>query len=124
MASYWLLQDAANVAGDGPAVFDPFRYSWLREDLAHPENAQRFRFAMTDNNNLQFGHGKYTCPGRFASNEIKMLAHLLLGYDFKCPDGFGRPKNLLINEYITSDPAVRLLMRRRNISDERVRKLV
>ncbi|KAK8030950.1 ent-kaurene oxidase [Apiospora arundinis] len=38
---------------------------------------------------MAFGYGKHACPGRFfAANEIKLiLAHILLQYDLRMPDG-------------------------------------
>jgi len=38
---------------------------------------------------IGFGHGMHACPGRFfAGNELKVaLAHLLLKYDWKMPEG-------------------------------------
>lgn len=86
-----------------PEVFDGFRYYRARQ---RPNESTRHQFATTDGNNLHFGHGKYSCPGRFfASNEIKMiLAHVLLKYEIKSPAGQGRPKNLTAHEYIFPDP--------------------
>ncbi|KAL8761588.1 MAG: hypothetical protein Q9184_002296 [Pyrenodesmia sp. 2 TL-2023] len=86
-----------------PQVFDGFRYYKERQ---RPGESTRHQFATTDVNNLHFGHGKYSCPGRFfAANEIKMiLAHMLLMYEFKFPSGQGRPKNMTAHEYIFPDP--------------------
>ncbi|KPM42339.1 Ent-kaurene oxidase [Neonectria ditissima] len=121
------LQDAAHVPGPaGPGEFDPFRYSRLREDPAHPENAQKHLFAMIDSNNMAFGYGKYGCPGRFyASNEMKLvLAHLLLLYDIKLQDGQGRPKNLSVDSDMFPDPAARVLIKKRGVADQAIRELV
>ncbi|KAE8375461.1 cytochrome P450 [Aspergillus bertholletiae] len=92
--------------------FDGFRYYKKR---LQPEEANKHQFAMTDNNNLHFGHGKYSCPGRFfASNEIKIImAHLLTEFEFKYPPGASRPRNLTADENLYPDPSARLLMRRR-----------
>ncbi|KAF5024599.1 hypothetical protein F66182_3362 [Fusarium sp. NRRL 66182] len=125
--SHSMLQDPANVPGlTEPSKFDPFRYSRIREDAAHPENAQRFLFAMTDPRNMAFGYGKYACPGRFyASNEMKLvLAHLLLRYDIKLPDGSTRPKNFTFDSDMFPDPRGRLLIKRRDISDPTISDLV
>jgi cytochrome P450 len=114
MASDAILHDENNLPGGGdPECFDGFRYVKLREDPAHPENFNRFQFATTDNISLHFGHGRYACPGRFfASNEIKLiLGHLLLRYDFKYPDGRGRPQNLSADENIFPDPGEKVLFR-------------
>lgn len=113
MASDSVMHDPSNIAD--PDVFDGFRYARLRQSSA--DNANKHQFAMTDANSLHFGHGKYSCPGRFfASNEIKMiLAHLLLNFDFRYPEGQGRPRNLSADENIYPDPAARLQMRRREV---------
>lgn len=124
MASHAILLDAPNLPNSGdPAQFDGFRYSRLRED---PGNANKYQWATTDNNSLHFGHGKYACPGRFlASNEIKLiLAHLILRYDFKYPEGSSRPRNLTADENFYPDPAARLLMRAREDIEPEVRVLV
>ncbi len=46
-------------------------------------------FASTGVNSLQFGLGRHACPGRFfAVMELKLLlAHLVMNYDVKLPDG-------------------------------------
>jgi cytochrome P450 len=127
VASHAMLQDAAHVPGPSdPATLDAFRYSRLREDPAHPENAQRFLFAMTDASNMAFGYGKYACPGRFyAANEMKMvLAHLLLRYNFKFPDGCGRPRNFTVDSDMYPDPAARLLIQRRDQIEVGIEKLI
>jgi len=97
----------------GASSFDGFRYYKKRQD---PEEANKHQFAMTDSNNLHFGHGKYSCPGRFfASNEIKLLmAHLLSAYDFMYPPGQSRPRNLTADENLYPDPTARLMMRTRS----------
>ena len=109
-----IINDAANVPGANPNKFDPWRYSRLRED---PQNAQKYFFAMTDPMHMAFGYGKYACPGRFfVANEIKMtLAHLLLRYDWKFPEGYGRPQNFTIDGDMYPDPTARVLMRRRTV---------
>jgi cytochrome P450 len=93
--------------------FDGYRYS--RRRRAHPAEAHRHQFATTDQTSLHFGHGKYACPGRFfAANEIKMiLAHLLVGYEFRLPDGTCRPGNTMIDEVLLVDTQAKVLMRRR-----------
>ncbi|KAI0425478.1 cytochrome P450 monooxygenase [Xylaria sp. FL1042] len=116
MASDAIMHDKTKLAGEGdPGEFDGFRYLKLREDPADLENIHRYQFASTDNNSLHFGHGRYACPGRFfASNEIKMiLGSLLLDYEFKFPDGQGRPENMSADENIFPDPGKKVLLRRR-----------
>lgn len=105
-----ILQDTENEPNADQ--FDGFRYYKKR---MNPAEANKHQFAMTDNNSLHFGHGKYSCPGRFfASNEIKIImAHLLIEYEFQYPEGATRPRNLTADENLYPDPSARLLMRRR-----------
>ncbi|EEP78020.1 conserved hypothetical protein [Uncinocarpus reesii 1704] len=112
MASYSILQDPAII--ENPHEFDGFRYKRIRED---PKEANKHQFASTDSNNIHFGHGKYACPGRFfASQIVKMIiGHLILKFDFKFPEGQGRPRNLSIDENVYPDPSARLMMRRRQM---------
>ena len=93
-------------------MFDGFRYFKKRQAAGE---ANKHQYAMTDTNNLHFGHGKYSCPGRFfASNEIKIImAHLLMAYEFKYPPGQSRPKNLTADENLYPDPSARLMIRKR-----------
>ena len=93
-----------------PHTFDGFRH--YRQRLL-PGESNKHQFATTDENNLHFGHGKFSCPGRFlASNTIKlMLSHLLLGYDFKLMEGEERPKNVHLHEYVFPDPKARIRIR-------------
>ncbi|KAF2183915.1 cytochrome P450 [Zopfia rhizophila CBS 207.26] len=82
-----------------PEIFDPMRYYKLRQREGETHLHQ---FATTEPNILNFGHGKYACPGRFfASLEIKnILVRLIMEYDWKLPDGEGRPENLMAHEFI------------------------
>ena len=77
---------------------------------------------MTDKNHLHFGHGKYACPGRFfAVLEMKMiLARFLLDYEFKYPEGQGRPRNLTMDENVLPDPAATLLVRKCQDKNDKV----
>lgn len=109
-----IINDPRNVPGHNPAQFDPWRYARLREEAQNPN---KFHFAMTDPMHMAFGYGKYACPGRFfVANEIKMtLGHLLLRYDWKFPQGKGRPGNFTIDSDMYPDPTARVLMRKRTI---------
>ncbi|ORX92482.1 cytochrome P450 [Clohesyomyces aquaticus] len=92
------IQNDKSVTPD-PESFDPFRYYRLRQEDGHNHLHQ---FATTEPNILNFGHGKYACPGRFfAALEIKtILVRLIMDYDWKLPDGQGRPENLMAHEFI------------------------
>ncbi|KAI0060666.1 cytochrome P450 [Artomyces pyxidatus] len=65
-------------------VFDGFRFAKLRES-----EITKHQLASTTPEYLAFAHGKHACPGRFfAANELKaMLAHILVTYDVKFPEG-------------------------------------
>ena len=80
MASAPILLD--DKVTPNPLEFDPLRAYRKRLE---PSEATRHQFATTDKDHLHFGHGKYSCPGRFfASNEIKIiLAYFFLKYDIK-----------------------------------------
>lgn len=117
MASDSISHDKAYMPGGGdPDIFQPLRWFDLRNDTSNPDNSYRYQFATTDSTSLHFGHGKFACPGRFFAGQlIKMiLVHLLLRYDFKYPDGTGRPKNYYFDENIAPDPKARILIRRRD----------
>ncbi|KAI8930431.1 hypothetical protein NX059_012382 [Plenodomus lindquistii] len=125
--THWMLNDSTYVPGAAdPATFDPFRYSRIREDPAHPENAQRHMLAMTDASNMAFGYGRYACPGRFyAVNEMKMImGHLLLRYDFKFKEGCSRPKNFTFDSDLYPDMSARLLIRERTKIEDGIEKLL
>ncbi|TGO17826.1 hypothetical protein BTUL_0014g00200 [Botrytis tulipae] len=96
-----------------PGVFQGFRFYYERQK---PGQSNLHQFAMTDKNNMHFGHGKYSCPGRFfAAHAIKILiAHLILNYDFKFPEGKSRPGNLLAHEYCFPDPTAHILVKERD----------
>ena len=93
---------------ENPEHFDGLRFYKKRLD---PAEAHKHQFATTNAHILHFGHGKQACPGRFmASNIIKMvLGSLLLRYDFKFPEGQGRPKSLPAFEYSFPSPKGRVM---------------
>ncbi|KAF4636465.1 hypothetical protein G7Y89_g1617 [Cudoniella acicularis] len=95
-----------------PTDFSGFRHYELRQ---RPREHMRHQFATTSRDNLHFGHGKYSCPGRFfASNTIKMiLSRLLLDFDFKFPgDGeLARPQNVALRKHVFLNPEARMLFR-------------
>lgn len=95
-----------------PEIFDPLRYYKLRQ---REGESHLHQFATTEPEILNFGHGKYACPGRFfASLEIKnILVRLMMDYDWKLPDGEGRPENLRAHEFIFPNQKATLLMKAR-----------
>lgn len=96
-----------------PLIFDGFRYYKLRQNEGEGHLHQ---FITTQTNILNFGHGKFACPGRFfASLEIKnILVKLIMDYDWKLPEGQGRPENLTAHEFIFPNPDGNLLMKARS----------
>ncbi|KAJ2993668.1 hypothetical protein NUW58_g1773 [Xylaria curta] len=106
-----MLDEAPAEWGD-PNAFDGFRFYKLRNK---PENTNKFQFASTSYDSMQFGFGNDACPGRFfASNQIKIiLAHILLNYDFKFEDGIvERPKNIMFEVNVLADPSIKVLFKR------------
>ncbi|KAE9575309.1 putative dioxygenase [Colletotrichum fructicola] len=77
-------RDVQNDAGI--STFDALRFSQRREEQGLPN---KYLAATTGPDNLPFGHGAHSCPGRFfAIAEMKViLAHLLLNYDVKLSSG-------------------------------------
>ena len=101
-----------------PEVFDPFR--WERKRLSAESEINKHRFVMTDKNNLNWGHGRDACPGRFfASTEMKMiLVRLLMGWEIKFKEDEGRPKNFMIDDNIFLDSSARVLIRKRKVGEQ------
>ena len=99
-----------------PETFDGLRYYKLRQQEGESHLHQ---FSTTQEKVLNFGHGANSCPGRFfASLEIKIiLVRLIMDYEYKFPDGRGRPENLKAHEFIFPNPEGELLMRRRSASE-------
>ncbi|KAF4964952.1 hypothetical protein FSARC_7179 [Fusarium sarcochroum] len=74
------------------AKFDPWRT--LRKRQAESD---KHHFATVADDNIFFGNGAHSCPGRFfATDEIKLiLVHLFSGYDFKyATEGESRPSDV------------------------------
>ena len=96
-----------------PTKFDAFRFAKLRD--AEPDRAGKIQYASSNPQSMSFGYGRHACPGRFfASNEIKaIMAHLLLHYDFRFPEGQGRPESLGVETQFLPSQEGRVLMRER-----------
>ncbi|KAI0292784.1 cytochrome P450 [Russula brevipes] len=80
-----------------PNEFDGFRFSKLCEGEGDTVTG-RYQAISTSGEQLSFGLGRHTCPGRFfAVNEVKaLLAHIVVTYDFKFEEGKGVPPDLCI----------------------------
>ena len=109
------IQNDPDVTPD-PEVFDGLRYYKLRQ---REGESHLHQFSTTQETILNFGHGTNSCPGRFfASLEIKIiLVRLIMEYEYRFPDGQGRPKNLQAHEFIFPNPDGELLMRARKKVD-------
>ncbi|KAL8848137.1 MAG: hypothetical protein Q9221_006823 [Calogaya cf. arnoldii] len=92
-------------------TFDGSRFLRMRQKA----DANGWQFAFVGENSINFGAGTHACPGRYyVSQEIKiMLAHLLLHYDFKWPDGKSRPANMVHDFATPPSPMAELMFRRR-----------
>ncbi|KUI57329.1 Ent-kaurene oxidase [Cytospora mali] len=99
-----------------PEIFDGLRFYKLREQ---PGNETRHQFVATNKDCLNWGHGPRACPGRFfANNEIKLImAHLILNYDIKLPDGEMRPRNVWTEGAIVPDGTRQVLFRSRELRE-------
>ena len=106
-----ILDETPPEWGD-PHAFDGFRVYKLR---SKPEDANKFRFASSTYDSMQWGYGKDACPGRFfASNEIKIImAYILSHYDIKFgSDVEGRPKNITFEVNVLADPTKMVLFKK------------
>ncbi|KAK7044805.1 cytochrome P450 [Favolaschia claudopus] len=76
---------------DNAHIFDPFRFSRMREQEGE---GIKHQMVAPSPDFLSFGLGRHACPGRFfAVNEQKLImAHILMNYDFKLKDG-ARPED-------------------------------
>lgn len=113
-----MLDEAPAEWGD-PNAFDGFRFYKLR---GNPGDANKYQFAGTSYDSMQFGFGRDACPGRFfASNQIKIiLIYVLSNYDLKFEDSVvGRPKNIMFEVNVLADPTVKVLLKKRrgNVSN-------
>ena len=99
-----------------PETFDPLRSYRARLE---PGESNRHQYAMTSKTHMHFGHGKHACPGRaFAVNEVKMItAALLIGFDWRQVEGKGRPRNVMLDEFVYPEPGTNLMVRRRKVRD-------
>jgi cytochrome P450 len=102
-----ILSDESKIKN--PETFDAYR-SYRSRNSASPHI-----LGQNDKDHLAFGNGKQACPGRlFAVAEIKtVFARLLLEYDFKYPEGKGRPENLHVNEMVVVNPTAKLMIRKK-----------
>ncbi|KAF8913279.1 cytochrome P450 [Mucidula mucida] len=96
---------------DSASEFSPWRFVPDADTTTTPA----MRMTKTSPMYLGFGHGRLACPGRFfAAMELHlMLAHIVLQYDVKFPDGEGRPENLWFGTTCIPNPKAKILFRKR-----------
>jgi cytochrome P450 len=95
-----------------PDKFDGGRFLRLRNT---PGCGNKHQFVTTSPECIVFGHGYHACPGRFfASNEIKiLLAHMLMYYDWKLPDGQTKVQHIMDGVIMRPNPLQTLLFKSR-----------
>jgi len=88
---------------ENPEIPDGFR--WYKKSLeAEGRATHNAKWTTTSPRDLGFGHGKPACSGRFfVSEETKILAFLVLRYDFQYPEGQSRPATLDHGESLYPD---------------------
>ena len=100
---------------------DPQRFDPLRSYRARlkTEESNLHQYTMTSKTHMHFGHGRHACPGRaFAVNEIKLIvAALLLEFDWRQVEGTGRPRNIILDEFVYPEPGTNLMIKRREWKD-------
>jgi len=101
--------DEANYANAG--VFDPFRFSRMREQAGE---GIKHQMVTPSPEFLSFGVGRHACPGRFfAVNEQKLImAHIIMTYDFKLKDGV-RPEDEWIALVGSANSTAEVMFRKR-----------
>lgn len=95
-----------------PDTYDIYRYYRMRQD---PATANKAHLVSTGPDNLSFGHGSQSCPGRFfAANEMKIaLCHLLLKYDWQLAPGASLESKYVVGEMTALDSKNKVRFRRR-----------
>ncbi|KZT51548.1 cytochrome P450 [Calocera cornea HHB12733] len=89
-ANAWSVHHDSSIYPD-PDTFDPFRFS---NKVEQGESAAHHAFWTPSSEYLVWGHGVHVCAGRFFIVYVlkAMMAHMLLNYDFKIPEGQKSPK--------------------------------
>ena len=94
---------------DDPLRFDGYRF------CADGARAAPREYTDTEPGNLNWGQGRWTCPGRwYASALIKLLlATLLVEYDFGLPEGQTcRPPSVPANLFVHPNMAQAIVVRK------------
>ncbi|KAK2022647.1 cytochrome P450 [Colletotrichum zoysiae] len=97
--------------------FNPYRFIDLRSGKAeNPLQYQNKELISVTKENISFGFGRHSCPGRFfASNKIKVImAELLTNYDVRLADGVTEwYKNIVNGDIVTADASKAISFKRR-----------
>jgi cytochrome P450 len=110
ISSYCLSKD--------PSVYPtPDEYDALRQFNANFEGHLAHPFKDLENQEFRWGAGRWACAGRYLAALVAkiILVKMLDEYDFQFIDGT-RPKNTFLYEFVFVDPAVKVMMRRRDCS--------
>ncbi|KAI5840172.1 cytochrome P450 [Morchella snyderi] len=97
---------------ESPEEFDGFRFYKMRQQTG---KINKHLFVSTSPTELNFGYGAHACPGRFfVANKMQLLLiRLLMKYDFKYPEGTGRPEDMILGDAKMMNTAGRLMMKER-----------
>ncbi|OLN96922.1 Fumitremorgin C monooxygenase 4 [Colletotrichum chlorophyti] len=95
-----------------PDKFDAYRF--IERANNDPEKARFCGFSSVSIDHTGFGFGKHACPGRtYVTLELKiLLAHILLKYDWKLPEGV-KPNFMNHGFDSLTDVTASLLVKRR-----------
>ncbi|KAI1795280.1 cytochrome P450 [Ganoderma leucocontextum] len=98
-----------------PEVFDPFRFSRMREQDG---DGVKHQYTTASATYLPWGYGPHACPGRFfAVMEMKViLANMIVHYDLKLGGDGRRPKNTCMGFSIHAARDGVVLLRKRRSS--------
>ncbi|KAG9232275.1 cytochrome P450 [Amylocarpus encephaloides] len=101
-----------------PELFpEPYAYNGRRFlDLRNAAGAEnKYQLVTTTSEFTVFGHGTHACPGRFfASNEMKLLlAHMLLYYDWKFPEGQEKANHIIMGTRRGPNPKQKVMFKSR-----------
>jgi cytochrome P450 len=120
-ASSQIAVPSAAILCDPEIVSKPEKFDALRAYRARlkPGESHRNQFGQMSKTHMHFGYGRHACPGRtLAANEIKLItAALLLHFDFRQVEGKSRPRNIMLDEFVFTEPGTNLLVRRRTVRD-------
>ena len=115
-----IAMPAAQISQDPSFYPDPLKfdgYRFYHRMIKEQEGHERVENQYTDiePGNLSWGHGRFSCPGRwYASLMIKLLlATLILEYNFEfCGGGSTRPSDFVMDVHVLPDMKQKILLTR------------